>query len=85
MITVTHDEQRYRVERTEGYARGTVVERFAGMGLIGSHRRWLGTHFARSVTWWAAVNPTLELGRRRTTGRGSRPAVPLSDGCSVTG
>ena len=54
------------MERTDGPA-GTVVERFArvtgdplhtGIGLVGSERGWRGHTWARTPTWYAAVNPT---------------------------
>lgn len=62
-VTVTHDGQRYRIERTAGYQDGTVVERFPGLGLIGSSRAWRGHTWAKGCTWWAAVNPTGEPGK----------------------
>ena len=50
--------QRYDVQRTDGHAPGTVVERYPGIGLIGSERPWRGSGWAKTLTWWAAVNPS---------------------------
>ena len=58
--TVTFDSKRYRIERTAGCGRGTVVERWLGIGVVGGIRAWRGHSWAESVRWYAAVNPTGE-------------------------
>lgn len=74
---VTVEGQRYDVQRTDGAAPGTVVERFPGIGLVGSDRPWRGSTWAKSLRWWAAVNPTGEPGKalERAEGFTSRRAA----------
>ncbi|MBL8927076.1 MAG: hypothetical protein JNM77_12675 [Pseudonocardia sp.] len=55
-IVVTIDGKRQRITRTPGPQDGTVVERWPDRGLVFSERAWLGTHWAKSLRWSAAIN-----------------------------
>ena len=75
-MVVTVGGQRYAVEQTNGSA-GTTVERIVGRGLIGSERDWLEGRHARTLGWWAAVNPTGQVATARKEGFTSRRAALL--------
>lgn len=60
-VVVTHEGQRYRIERTHDVAGpGTVKEYWPGRGIVCSERRWLGHRYAARLSWYAAINPTGE-------------------------
>jgi len=60
---ITFAGRAYLVEQTDGLQAGTVTERWDGIGLVGSVRRWMGYRWSEGVRWYAAVNPTGEPGK----------------------
>ena len=70
-VTVTHDGRQYKITRCAGSRRTTVVERWPGLGVIGSDRRFIaGAYFAKHPAWWGRAQPDRPVGGRSPTSSG---------------
>lgn len=59
--TCTYRGQEHRIEVGEGDGGpGTHLEHWPGRGVIGTHRQFNGSRYAKSLTWYATINPTGE-------------------------